>query len=81
MYVAKLSFSQRSFHHFIVTRFPNHMCAISCRITSARRRRWFSVGGSRYTIDSLKVTAPTFSIAPWLNSGTKIWSYFPKAYG
>ena len=55
------------------------MCAISWRITSARRRRWFSVGGSRYTIDSLKVTAPTFSMAPWLNSGTKIWSYFPKA--
>src|SRR3982751_4843523 len=24
------SFNQRSFHHFIVTRSPNHMCASSC---------------------------------------------------
>ena len=78
MYVAKLSLSQRSFHHLIVTRLPNHMWAISCRITSARVRRWFSVGGSRKISRSECVTAATFSIAPALNSGTKTWSYFPN---
>ena len=30
--VAKDSFSHRSSHQRIVTRSPNHMCAISCRI-------------------------------------------------
>ena len=29
------SLSHRSFHHCIVTRLPNHMCASSCRIVSA----------------------------------------------
>ena len=79
--MAKLSFSHRSFHQRIVTRSPNHMCAISWRITSPRLRRWLSVGGSRKTNTSAKVTAPTFSIAPALNSGTKIWSYLPNGYG
>ena len=31
------SLSQRSSHHFIVTRLPNHMWASSWRIVSARR--------------------------------------------
>ena len=35
MNVANASFSQMPFHHFIVTRSPNHMCAISCTIVSA----------------------------------------------
>src|SRR6266568_7954540 len=35
MKVAKPSLSQMSFHHFIVTRSPNHMCAISWAIVSA----------------------------------------------
>ena len=34
--VAKDSFSHRSSHQRMVTRSPNHMCAISCRIVSAR---------------------------------------------
>src|SRR5438093_1939136 len=34
---AKLSFSHRSSHHRMVTRSPNHICAISCRMVSARR--------------------------------------------
>ena len=75
MKVAKLSFSHRSFHQRIVTRLPNHMCAISCSSVSARESRCVSVGGSRKTSRSECVTAPTFSIAPALNSGTKIWSY------
>ena len=35
--VAKDSLSHRSSHHAIVTRSPNHMCAISCSTVSARR--------------------------------------------
>ena len=35
MNVANASFSQMPFHHFMVTRSPNHMCAISCTIVSA----------------------------------------------
>ncbi len=34
--MANDSFSQRSFHHSMVTRSPNHMCASSCRMVSAR---------------------------------------------
>ena len=37
MKVAKASFSQMPFHHFMVTRSPNHMWAISWAITSAMR--------------------------------------------
>ena len=37
--VAKPSFSQMSSHHFIVTRLPNHWCAISCEMTPATRLR------------------------------------------
>ena len=64
MYVAKLSFSQRSFHHRIVTRSPNHMCAISCRIISARLLA-LGLGHLRAGDHPLAVvTQPTFSIAP-----------------
>ena len=45
------------------------MCAISWRITSARPRRWFSVGGSRKTMRSEWVIAPTFSIAAEVELG------------
>ena len=37
------SFSQRSFHHFIVTRSPNHMWASSWRMVTTRRSRTASV--------------------------------------
>ena len=36
---AKLSFSQRSSHHSMVTRSPNHMWAISWETTSIMRCR------------------------------------------
>src|SRR3954451_10272948 len=81
MNVAKLSLSHRSSHHRMVTRSPNHMCAISCRIVSARRSRAASVTFERKMYASLYVTQPTFSIAPELNSGTKTWSYLPNGYG
>ena len=45
--VANDSFSQRSSHQRIVTRSPNHMCAISCRIVSARASRAKSVTRDR----------------------------------
>ncbi|PQM47739.1 hypothetical protein C1Y40_02053 [Mycobacterium talmoniae] len=35
--VANDSLSHRSSHHRMVTRSPNHMCAISCSTVSARR--------------------------------------------
>ncbi len=56
------------------------MCAISCRIVSARRSRRASVTFARKTYSSRKVTQPAFSIAPALNSGTNNWSYLPNGY-
>ncbi len=75
---AKDSFSHRSSHHFMVTRSPNHMCAISWRITFARRSYEACVTLPRKMYSSRKVTIPGFSMAPRLYSGTKAWSYFPK---
>src|SRR5690606_32109834 len=72
------SLSHRSFHHFIVTRSPNHLWASSCRIVTTRRSRMASVTFERKTYVSVKVSAPAFSMAPALNSGTKSWSYFSK---
>jgi hypothetical protein len=77
---AKDSLSHRSFHHFIVTRLPNHMCASSCRIVSARRSTSASVTLDRKTYISLMVTHPAFSMAPMLYSGVKSWSYLRKGY-
>ncbi len=75
MYSAKDSFNHRSSHQRMLTRSPNHICAISCAITYARDSRWASVTADRKIISSRKVTQPGFSIAPALNSGTKTWSY------
>ena len=48
MNVANASFSQMPFHHFIVTRSPNHMWASSWVMTSARvcSSSWVDVVGS-----------------------------------
>ena len=47
MNVAKASFSQMPFHHFIVTRSPNHMWASSWAMTSVTfcSSGWVTVGG------------------------------------
>ncbi len=45
--VANDSFSHRSSHQRIVTRSPNHMCAISCRMVSPRASRAKSVTRDR----------------------------------
>ncbi len=51
MKVAKASLSQMPFHHFMVTRSPNHMWAISWAITSttAWRSAWVVESGSMST--------------------------------
>ena len=43
MKFANTSFSHTSSNHFIVTRSPNHMCAVSCAIRFARRSCSFCV--------------------------------------
>src|SRR6266702_2158525 len=70
MKVAKLSVSQRSSHHFMVTRSPNHWWLTSWAMTSATCfliRMLLSLS-TRSTI-SLNVMALQFSIAPAANSG------------
>jgi hypothetical protein len=51
MNVAKASLSQMPFHHFMVTRSPNHMWASSWAITSttAWSSAWVAVAGSTST--------------------------------
>ena len=72
MNVANASFSQMPFHHFMVTRSPNHMWAISWWITSATRSTsgWVARSRSTSSAVSRKVTQPRFSIAPKAKSGT-----------
>src|SRR5690349_4623359 len=78
--VANDSFNHRSSHQRMVTRSPNHIWAISCRSVSDRRSYSALVTLERKTYSSRNVTAPAFSIAPALNSGTKSWSYLPNGY-
>ena len=49
MYSANDSFSHRSSHQRMVTRSPNHMCAISCAMVVARSSRSASVTAERNT--------------------------------
>ncbi len=74
------SLSHRSSHQRMVTRSPNHMCAISCRITMARSSYMASVTLERNRNCSEKTTQATFSMAPAANSGTTTWSYFANGY-
>ena len=78
--VAKASLSQRSSHHGMVTRSPNHWCASSCAVTliSACSCPTVAVFASSSSSASPKVTAPAFSIAPRF-SGTAMRSSL--AYG
>ena len=72
MKVAKASLSQMPFHHFMVTRSPNHMWASSWAITSATRwsSGWVTSSGSTRSRASRKVMQPRFSMAPNAKSGT-----------
>ena len=75
---AKLSLSHRSFHQAIVTRSPNHMCAISWEMMAAIRCLTCTEvrSGSTRSTTSRYVTAPQFSIAPAAKSGMAMWSSF-----
>ena len=68
------SLSQVSCHHFIVTRSPNHMCAISCAITVDRSTTSPASGSLRGTYSSRNVTHPAVSSAPQLWPGCITWS-------
>ena len=59
MNVAKASFNQMPFHHFMVTRSPNHMWAISWWITSATRCNsgWVARSGSTSSADMHSLAA------------------------
>ena len=46
MKLANTSFIHTSLNQRIVTRSPNHMCAVSCAITEARPSSWFCVADS-----------------------------------
>src|SRR5699024_11828835 len=81
MYSAKDSFSHKSSHHCGVTRSPNHMCDISCKIVFVRAACCARVGAERNRYFSVNVTRPGFSMAPKLYSGTKMESYLPQRYG
>ena len=76
MKVANASFSQMPFHHLIVTRSPNHMCATSWWITTATFCNSGSDAraGSTSRSTSRNVMHPKFSIAPNAKSGTAIRS-------
>ena len=49
--VAKPSFNQMLFHHFIVTMSPNHWCAISCATTDATSA--FALTGAFFSSTSM----------------------------
>ena len=74
MYVANDSLSHTSFHQRMVTRSPNHMCAISCAITMPRVCRSARVTASGNRNSSRNVTKPGFCSAPDSSSGTNTWS-------
>ena len=83
MNVAKASLSQMPFHHFIVTRSPNHMWASSWAITSTMfpSSPWVTWSGSASSNVSRKVTQPRFSIAPHAKSGMATRSIESPGYG
>ena len=79
---ANPSLSQRLSHHAIVTRSPNHWCAISCASTSKILSFVFSddFAGSNKRMLSKYVMPPQFSIAPPKPPGTAIKSSFGSGY-
>ena len=82
IHVANPSFSHRLSHHAIVTRSPNHWCAISCATTSATS--FFAASAPSFFATrrsvSRNVMHPKFSIAPASKSGTATRSSFATGY-
>ena len=71
-----------SSHHCIVTRSPNHWCAISCARIEAIVLRVFTDAACASASRSVsrKKIAPVFSIAPAAKSGTATRSSLPNGY-
>ena len=83
--LAKPSLSQRSSHQRIVTRLPNHWCAISWAATVNTACRSLCVenpGSTSRNLSKVKI-APQFSIAPknWLPPGEATLSSLGSGYG
>lgn len=80
--VAKPSFSQSPSQYFIVTRLPNHMCAVSCSIVSAMYCLLSKALSSGFMSKAfvLNMMTPQFSIAPAEKSGTATRSSFGSGY-
>ena len=78
MNVAKASLSQMPSHQPMVTRSPNHMCAISWAITSATRSSSARAAlcSSTSSAVSRNVMQPRFSMAPAAKSGMATRSTF-----
>ena len=77
--LAKLSLSQISFHHFIVTMFPNHWWASSCWTIMWKRilsQACIWCARLLLKLTSEYVMQPALSIAAYLTSGHKTWSNF-----
>src|SRR5476649_2933238 len=81
---AKPSLSHRSSHQRIVTRSPNHWCAISCATTrkATSLSRWVEMAGSSSIAPSKVKIEPQFSIAEknWLRPGAAMLSSFGSGY-
>ena len=80
--LAKPSLSQMLSHHAVVTRSPNHRCAISWErmLKMLRRASAALVAGSNRSRLSKKVMPPQFSMAPPKPPGTAIRSSFGSGY-
>src|SRR5207244_12476781 len=81
--LANDSFSQRSVHHFIVTRSPHHMWVSSC---AAVEKIPLNVPIDALLLSAARslvryVIAPGFSIAPASKSGIPIASTLASGYG
>ena len=82
MNVAKASFNHVPSHQRIVTRSPNHICAVSWAMADTTRARSSSeLSSLTNSAVSRYVTRPRFSIAPAAKSGTPTWSSLSEGYG
>lgn len=83
--LAKPSLSHRSSHHAMVTRLPNHWCAISCAATvntPCLVSMLATAGSSNNEYSKVKI-APQFSMAlkNWLRPGAAMLSSLGSGYG
>ena len=70
IHVAKPSLSQILSHHFIVTRSPNHWCAISC--VMSRATIFLGVEGRRFRVDQQEGLAEGDSAKVFHGAGLEV---------